>query len=132
MKTNLLLRKKYNQTGYYEHMRSPNLEVHCLYVDGISSDYIPESLSISACLSLFFHLCACVSPQRMIMEKQEKRTICSDVQESPTAIINKLFKAHHQSSKEISTLKKMLTQRDQEIGILDKNSLKFLWQDFSY
>lgn len=66
------------------------------------------------------------------MEKQEKRTICSDVQESPTAIINKLFKAHHQSSKEISTLKKMLTQRDQEISILDKNSLKFLWQDFSY
>lgn len=53
------------------------------------------------------------------MEKQEKRTICNDVQESPTAITNTIFKAHHQSSKEISALKKMLTQRDQEIGILD-------------
>lgn len=55
----------------------------------------------------------CLSLQKMIMDKQEKRKVFSDVYQSATASANKGF---HQSSEEISTLSKT---HDQEIRILD-------------
>ncbi|XP_056914920.1 kinesin-like protein KIF6 isoform X2 [Takifugu flavidus] len=54
--------------------------------------------------------------KRMIMDKQEKRRMCSDAQKSAT--VNKVLKACPQSSEERSILKKMLMQRDQEISNL--------------
>lgn len=50
------------------------------------------------------------------MDMQEKRNIFSDVHQSATAAANKDFQGRHQSSEEISTLKK---KRDQEICIFD-------------
>lgn len=56
--------------------------------------------------------------QIMIVDKQGQRgSRRSDEQESPAATVSVNGDSHH-SSAEVTTLKKMLTQRDNEISIL--------------